>query len=282
MMWLKLICQGGRRGASHHSEITNEVHLVIVSGSMCDLRPSDRTFRRLRQSERIDETSDSGHVLWRHTRKIKRFPFEVPDAYVQGYCHLPNTIRPSIPSDSSEGLAPRRLRSERIRLREQETVEQSRTVREVFRFAQPRVEPRYRCSKHRVRLNRMLRKKMSRHAKQFKDPAGLEHHGQSLDCAVRLELHTPAGHRPNGEHRRAGRIAFCAVDRHAIQTGEMKLQQTAQSRRDRLLEVGSRSQTALSVVTYEPAQSRMRKTCLEFNLQLFHLVLNGNRIGSTL
>jgi len=144
------------------------------------------------------------------------------------------------------------------------------------------MELRNRPAQEGVTFDRMFREKVGGDTEKLMKAKRLKHDRNRFDSAINMKLYTPVGDRTNHKHGSTGFKPVCAADGNPIQAGEMKLQEAAQPCSDWLLETVSGSQPPLRIVTHEAAQGRVGRGGLEVYAYVFHLVLNGNLIGSML
>ena len=165
---------------------------------------------------------------------------------------------------------------------EQELVEQADTAAERASFTEGRVELRDGSSKQGVGFDGVLGKELRGYAEELIEAEGLEHDGERFDDTVGGKLQATVGDRSDDEHRSAGLEVVCADDRNAVEAGEVEFEEAAEACRDGLLEIISWDNAALRVIAHEGTQRRVWRCGREINVYPFHLVLNGNLMGSTL
>ncbi len=144
------------------------------------------------------------------------------------------------------------------------------------------MELRNRLAQEGVTFDRMFREKVGGDTKKLMKPKRLKHDRNRFDGTVRMKLYTPIGDWTNYKHGSTGFKTVCAIDRYSIQIGEVELQEAAQPGSDRFLEIVSSGQPPLRIVPHEATQGQVGRGGLKVYAHVFHLVLNGNLIGSTL
>ena len=285
MVRLELMVESGGRGSSHETEVSDEVHLVVVAGGVGDLGPGDALVARASlEAQSINKLGDAGHGLRCHAREFQGLPFELAGTDVEGCGELTDSMCAAVLSNEGERLGPVGVAhlvagGEPL---EQELVEQADAAAERASLAEGTVELRDGSAKEGVGFDRVFGKELGGYAEELTEAERLEHDGERFDCAVGGQLQATVGDGPDDEHGSAGLESVCADDGNAIEAGEVKFEEAAKACRDGLLKIVSRDNAALRVVAHEGAQRRMRRGGRKINAYPFHLVLKGNLMGSTL
>ena len=98
MMGFQLTDESSRFGSSQEVEIANEVHLVVVAGSMSYLGPGHGTIllQGALEAKGVEEASDPNHRLWGHSGELQAFTLELSNAGIEFRGCLPNGVHAAI------------------------------------------------------------------------------------------------------------------------------------------------------------------------------------------
>ena len=113
VMGLELRCESGGCGASHETEIADQVRLVVVAGGMGDLRPGDGTLavRGSFEAQSVDEAGDAGHGLWSYAGEVEGPAFELARAGAERSGEFTDGVCAAILCDTGERPGPVRVSS---------------------------------------------------------------------------------------------------------------------------------------------------------------------------
>ena len=99
--------ESGGRGSSHETEISDEVHLVVVAGGVSDLGPSDMFVARgSLEAQSMDKSGYAGHCLRCHAREFEGPAFKLAGAGVERCGKLADGVCATVLSDEGERLGP--------------------------------------------------------------------------------------------------------------------------------------------------------------------------------
>ena len=283
---MELMIEGGGCGPAHQAEITDQVHLVVVTGGVSNLGPGDGVIavRGSLEAQSVDETGDTSHGLRRHASEFEGPAFELARTGVERGGELADGVCAAILSDEGERPGPVRglcsvVGGEPFK---EEEVEQADAAGERAGFAERGVELRDGSSEEGVGFDGVLGEEVGGYAEEFIKTERLKHDSEGLDCAFGGKLQAPVSDRADDKHGSAGLKAICADDWDAIEAGEVELKKGAEACGDGLLKIVSGDDAALGIITHEGAQCGMRRSGGEIDVYTFHLVLKGNLMGSTL